>query len=872
MKKVFKIIGITLLIFLLILFAIPFVLQSQIETIVQRYTDENLNAKVSFSSVTLSLIKSFPNAQVDINDLAITTYKPFEGETLAISKSISLTMPIAEVFKSSGDEALIINNIYVDETLLTLKTNKLGDVNYDILKPSKNSDQDLSDSSGFTFDVQDYRIENSALTYIDETNNTTFYITEFNHIGKGTFSGEISELDTETDARLSLTIDSTNYLNNNTLKLDALIDLDLANNKYTFKENKGFINDLLLEFNGFVQQVENGQQFDLSFQNPGASFKDFLAVVPSGYSQSIENVDTEGDFKVNGLIKGLLSEETIPELDINIVSRNASFKYPDLPKRVEDITINAALKNTTGNPEDTYIQIDNFNFKIDADTFKSSATLKNISENMLVNAHIDGTLNLVNITKAYPVKLDKELSGILKANVNTAFDMHAIETNAYDRIKNNGTASITDFIFSSEDIVNPIHIKSAQMSFNPGTVSLNSFDAISGNSDIAATGNITNLLGFLLSDKNLKGNFNVTSKKFLVSDFMVADENSEKGNKATAEGTPLKIPAFLDCTINANAQHVIYDNLNLKNVKGNLIIRDQTASLQNLTSDIFEGKLTLDGRVNTNEKTAFFNINLGANGFDIAQSFTDLDLFKALAPMAKVLNGKLNSSINVSGDLNESFSPNLQTVSGNAAAELLTIQLQSENSQILTALEDQIRFVDFNKLNLKNLKTSLTFENGGVNVKPFFLKYEDIDIAIAGTHRFDKTMDYNVVFNVPAKYLGSDVNRMIGQINDPAVNKISIPVTANLTGSFTNPQVKTDLSSGIANLTKQLIEIQKQKLLQQGENTVKDILGDILLDNTNNSQTTQDSTSTGTQTNTQQTIKNILGNILINKKKNDSLN
>ena len=57
-----------------------------------------------------------------------------------------------------------------------------------------------------------------------------------------------------------------------------------------------------------------------------------------------------------------------------------------------------------------------------------------------------------------------------------------------------------------------------------------------------------------------------------------------------------------------------------------MIIRDQTASLQNLTSDIFEGKLTLDGRVNTNEKTAFFNINLGANGFDIAQSFTDLDL------------------------------------------------------------------------------------------------------------------------------------------------------------------------------------------------------------------------------------------------------
>ncbi len=877
MKKVFKIIGITLLIIFLLLLALPFAFQSQIERIVQRYADENLNAKVSFSSVNLSFIKSFPNAQVDINDLKITNFKPFEGETLVTSKSIALSLPIKEVFKSSGDEPLTINTIDLDETLLTLKTNKLGDFNYDILKESKEEkDENNNTSKGFTFDVQDYAIKNSALTYIDETSNTTFFITEFNHKGKGTFSGNVSELDTETDARLSLTVDSTNYLNNNTLKLDALIGLDLENNKYTFKENKGYINELLLEFDGFVQQVENGQQFDLSFQNPGASFKDFLAVIPSSYSKSIADVETQGDFKVNGVIRGLLSDDTIPELDISMASNNASFKYPDLPKRVENILIDAALKNTTGNPDETFVNINRFNFKIDADEFKSSATLKNITENMLVNADIDGTLNLANITKAYPIELEKELSGILKAKLNTVFDMNAIETNAYGRIKNNGTASITNFVFSSEDIVNPIHIKSAQMSFNPGTVSLNSFDAISGNSDIAATGTITNLLGFLLSDKNLQGNFNVNSKQFLISDFMVADEDSKASNKTTSEEESLKIPAFLDCTINANAQTVVYDNLNLKNVKGKLVIKDQTASLQNMTSDVFDGKMTIAGDVNTKDKTPTFNLNLGADGFDIAQSFTDLDLLQALAPIAKVFDGKLNSTINLQGVLNESFSPDLQTVSGNAFAELLTTQFNSENSAVLKALEDKVSFVDFDKLNLKDLKTSLSFEDGGVNVKPFYLKYDDIDIAIGGNHRFDKTMDYNVVFNVPAKYLGSDVNRLIGQINDPEVNKITIPVTANLTGSFTNPQVKTDLSSGVSNLMKQLVEIQKQKLLNQGENTVKDILGGIMSGNSGNSndpQTTQDSTSTNTPTNTQQSIKNILGGILNkNKTKKDTLN
>ncbi|WP_104734738.1 AsmA-like C-terminal region-containing protein [Hanstruepera ponticola] len=879
MKKAFKIIGITLLIILAILLAIPFVFQSQIEKIVQRYADENLNAKVSFSSVNLSFIRSFPNAQVDINDLVITNFKPFEGETLATSKSISLAMPIKEVFKSSSDEPLTINSINLDETLLTLKTNTLGDVNYDILKESETKNNDSSDAQGFTFDVKDYSINNSAITYIDESSNTSFFITEFNHNGKGTFSGELSELDTKTEGKISLNIDSTNYLDNNTLKLDALIDLDLNKNKYTFKENKGLINQLPITFNGFVQQIENGQLIDITFENPGSSFKDFLAVIPKTYSKDLENVETTGDFKLNGMVKGEITDNSIPNLDIKINSNNASFKYPDLAKRVENINIDVAIKNTTGNTDETYVDINALNFKIDQDVFKASGTLKNITDNMLVNLDIDGVLNLSNLKQAYPINLDQDLSGILKTKLNTAFDMEAIETNAYSRIKNTGTASITGFTYSSEDMVNPIQISNADMTFKPGTVSLNSFNAKTGSSDLAATGSINNLLGYLLSDKKLQGNFNVSSQQFLISDFMEADDNAKEKNKTTADSESLKIPDFLDCTIYANAKTVVYDNLNLKNVVGKLVIKDQRATLSNMTSDIFDGKMSISGDVSTQGTKPSFNINLGADGFDIAQSFTDLDLLKNLAPIAKILDGTLNTTINLKGDLNESFSPDLQTVSGDAFAEVLTRELNAENSKLLTALESNLNFIDFNQLDLKDLKTNLTFDNGKVNIKPFYIKYKDIDIGIAGSHGFDKSLDYNLVFNVPAKYLGSDVNRLIGKINDPEVNKISIPISANIAGSFTNPKVSTDLTSGVSKLMKQLVEIQKQKLLSQGENTIKDILSDVMTGNSGNSNTPKDSTVIKTDTtktntpNTEQTIKNILGGLLNkNKQKKDTVN
>jgi len=873
MKKIFKIIGIVLLIFIAILIAIPFVLESKIDTIVKNYADENLDADLSFDDISLSLISSFPKAEVSVDNLIITNRLPFEGETLVTAKSLSFEMQISELFKSS-EEPLIINEIIADEMLLTLKTNKNGSVNYDIVKESKDNNEVAADttSTDLSFDIENYELNNSAFTYIDEGSNTNIFATEINHNGKGIFSGELSELDTKTEARISMSIDSTEYLSNNIIKLDALIDMDLEQEKYTFKENKGFINALPLEFEGFVQMVEAGQEIDISFKNPESSFKDFLAVIPKAYAKNIENVTTTGNFTVNGNIKGLVSDETIPTLDINMRSDNASFKYPDLPKSVENIIINASIKNTTGNVDDTFIDINKLDFKIDEDTFKSEAHIKNLTGNMLVNANLDGVLNLANITKAYPIELENELSGILKGKLNTAFDMNAIETNAYQRIKNNGSVSISDFIFSSEDIVNPIQINKADLTLKPGVVTLNSFEALTGKSDLYATGRINNLLGFLLSDKKLQGDFKVTSNNFVVADFMVEDESSSSASKkTTSDEESLKIPDFLDCSIYANAQNVVYDNLTLKSVSGKLRIKDQNANLSEMTTNLFGGQLGINGNVSTKETKPTFNMQLAMQQFDVSQSFKNLDMLQALAPIAKVVQGKLNSNIDVSGLLDENFSPDLNTISGNALAEIFTSNIDVSKSPLLSGLYSKLKFVDFDKLE-KDIKTNLSFENGEVTVKPFTVTYEDIPIEVSGSHSFSNTMNYNAILQVPAKYLGSEVNKLIGQINDDDIKNISIPVTASIGGTFSSPNITTDLTSGVSNLTKQLIEIQKQKLIGKGKDELNNLLGGILgggknETKTDSTNTKTDSTKTNPNDAIKEGVKDVLGGLFGGKKK-----
>ncbi|MEM5540633.1 AsmA-like C-terminal region-containing protein [Olleya sp. AS48] len=854
MKKKLKIAGISLLILVALLIASPFIFQSQIKDMVRNYINESVNAKVTFDDVDLSFIRSFPQANVTLDNLTISNVAPFENDTLAKVQILSLDMSIKELFKNASEEPIIINSIAIDNAFVNLKTNKDGAVNWDIAKASDTPTTDNNSSSdGFVFDIENYSISNSAFNYLDETNNTIFKITNLNHSGNGTFSGDVSELDTKTEANVTFSMDGTEFLSNNSLKLDALIDLDLTNSKYTFKENKALINDLPLEFKGYVQLIEAGQDIDISFENPGSTFKDFLAVIPKTYAKNLDNVDTSGNFKINGIIKGQSTETTIPTLDINILSDNASFKFAELPKRVENININVEIKNDNGIVDDTYVNINTLNFKIDQDQFKSSATIKNLTKNMLVNANLDGVLNLANLTKAYPIELENELKGILKAKLNTSFDMNAIETNAYERIKNNGSVSLSDFVFSSADIVNPINISKASINFNPGTITLDNFIATTGQSDLNATGSINNLLGFLLSDKKLEGNFNVKSNVFKISDFMVEGGSKAPINQSTEPATALKIPAFLNCTIIADAKTVYYDNLILKDVKGSLKIADETAQLNNVTSSIFNGNLSLEGLIDTKTAKPTFNMNVGAKNFDIAQSFNDLNLLQALAPITKALQGKLNSSINLSGTLGEDFTPLLNSISGNALAELLTTKIEPKNKQLFSLLESKLNFLDFSKLDLKDLKTKLSFNDGQVSVNPFDIKYKDIKMTVGGSHTFSNTMNYQVVLDVPAKYLGTEVNNLINKINDAAVNDIKIPVTATISGNTLKPQVTTDLTSGVKNLTSQLIEIEKQKLINKGKDKLTDVVGNILGGN-------KPKDSTSTQSNGG--VKDVLGNIL----------
>ena len=846
-KKIFKILGILVLVSILALVAAPFLFKGKIKEIVITTINKNLDAKVSFTDVDISLIKSFPKATVVISDLAVINKAPFEGDTLFYAQDLNLKMAVTELMKGEG-EPMEIEGFSATNTIANIIFNKDGIGNFDIALKEDKPEEESKESSPLSLAIDTYKIDNLKFTFENQASNMKMVLDSIYHSGDGSFKNQVVDLNTKTTTNLLFVMDSVNYVNNAKLTLDAILGIDLNNQKYTFKENKALINQLPLEFDGFIQLTELGQLYDLTFKTPESSFKNFLGLIPQAYSGMIANVKTEGDFKVSGKVKGELKENVIPTFALAMKSDNASFQYPDLPKAVKNIHIDVDVANTTGNLNDTYVDINNLSFKIDQDQFNAQASVKNFIENALIDAKLNGTINLANLTKAYPIKLDKPLTGVLVANIATKFDMKSVELGAYQNMVNQGNLTLTGFNYTGPEMANAVIINKAALTFNPANITLNTFDFKTGKSDLNITGALHNFYGFAFKKETLKGNFNLASNHLQVSDFMTTSTPATE-TKSTKEETAIKVPSFLDCTLNAKANTVVYDNLNLKDVEGTLIIKDQAVTLQNVKTNIFGGAIGMNGTVSTKNDIPTFNMKLGLNQLDITQSFTQFEFLKKIAPIANIIAGKLNSEISLSGNLDpKELTPNLNTLTGDLVGQLLNTSVHAEKSTLLNALDSNLDFIDLSKLNLNDLKTHVAFANGKVKIKPFTLKYQDIAVNVGGEHGFDQNMNYNLNFDVPVKYLGKDINNLISKLSakDQAAIQ-NVPIIANLTGNFTTPKVSTDLKTAITDLSNQLIKSQKDQLVEKGT----DKLVDLLTKNKNTTNTATDSTTT-TKTDTQE--------------------
>ena len=514
--------------------------------IAKKQINKNLSAQVDFKDVDISFFRHFPHVAAGLENLQIIGTGDFSKDTLLSAKKIDVALNFMSLF---GDAEMKIYSITVDKPRVHAIVNKEGKANWDITKPDTSATPQKE--SEFKLSLKKYTINDAYISYVDIPGNMSTEIFHLNHSGSGDFTSDLFTLATKTTAEsVSFTYANIPYLVNVKTILNADIQVNTKNEKYTFKTDDIELNDLKLSTEGYFQFVNDSTYgMDIKFNAPSTEFKTLLSLVPAIYNNDFSKIKTSGKAVFNGFVKGEYNSVKIPAYHINLNVEKGFFQYPDLPQPVKNIGLAVKVDNPDGITDHTVIDVSKGHIEFGNDPFDFTLFLKNPVTVQYIEAALKGKLNLAQVTKFIKLSGDTKLSGLLDADVSAKGNLAVITQQKPGPFTANGFLNISSLNYSSSDFPQPISNSNVQIKFeNPDGVADHTVIQIPaahleiGNNPIDFNVLIKNPASVLYFDGAAKGKFNLAS----VSQFttlepgtklsgMLAADLTFKGNKAAID-------------------------------------------------------------------------------------------------------------------------------------------------------------------------------------------------------------------------------------------------------------------------------------------------------------------------------------------------
>jgi len=415
LKKVSIVILSLFIIFFAAAIAIPLFFKKEIDAKIKSAINKSVNAKVDFKDLDLSLISSFPNLGIKINNLTIVGIDSFAKDTLANVKQLQLNVNLLSVIKG---ETYQIKSVNLNEPNIFAHVLKSGKSNWDIMKSDSTSTSGDTAKTAFKIALQKYTIEKGKIIYDDASLGFFMNLENLNHTGKGDFTQDLFTLQTQSDIeKLTVKYGGIPYLNKVKLDAELPIDIDLKHMKFAFAENKIKLNELVLSAIGYLA-MPNDQDIvmDLKFDAKQSELKNFLSLIPAIYAANFKDMEATGKFAMNGVAKGTYNDKSLPAFNVNLSIENGKVKYPSLPSAINNIQVKSQITNPDGVIDHTVVNVPAFHLEFGQVPVDGRLLLKNPTTDPYVDMALKGKLDLKQLTAIFPMK-DMTLSGILDADV-----------------------------------------------------------------------------------------------------------------------------------------------------------------------------------------------------------------------------------------------------------------------------------------------------------------------------------------------------------------------------------------------------------------------------------------------------------------------
>lgn len=811
MKKVAISVAIVISVLLIATLALPLLFKDRIVAEIKKVANEHLLAKVDFGDFDLTIIRSFPDLTLCMNDLSVTGIEQFEGDTLLYAGELSVRLDLMSVIRGGN---IRIATVGLNKGLVNLLVQKDGKANWDITKPAPSGV--TAPASSFDVSLKSYQLDQCEIRYLDESAGIRVLMKRVMHSGSGNFSEDLFTLSTTSSIeRINVWYHGIKYLSEVQAALLADLEMDMQRSKYTFKKNELKLNDLSIGFNGYVAMPDDAVEMDVKFVSGSNDFRSFISLIPAIYHHQFSDLNSSGTLAFNGFVKGIYGETSMPGYGVKLAIKNGMFQYSGLPAAVKNVQVDLDVNNPDGIPDHTIINLRQLHAEIGNDPFDAHLFVSTPVSDAHFNGAAKGKINLDNISKIVPLEKGVSLSGLLLADLTVKGRMSSIERKRFEELTAAGNLSLTDAKYAAPGYTNGISVNRFVLNFNPRHVALSQCDLKIGHSDLRAIGTLDNLPAYYFRDEPLKGTLSIRLNLLDLNELLPSAAPAQQAETASASTTiaAVEIPSHVDFDLAASITKLLYEDLMIQDLEGKVRMHDAMLEMEGLSFNTLGGSVNMNGSyASTQPDQPAITYKLSVKNADIAQSVKAFEMLKSMAPIAERCSGKVSADFTIKGRLDAQMNPVLNTLTGSGALKTGNVLLT--NFEPVSKIADALKMPQYKQLALDDVSIFFSFRDGRVAIEPFQANLSGSKATIAGSHGFDQTINYTINLSIPKAQLGTQamgvMNGLMTGAGKVTGSSYTLPdpvdVKILIGGTVTKPVVKTGLKDAALSIAETVQE------------------------------------------------------------------
>ncbi|NNC94661.1 MAG: hypothetical protein HKN92_03805 [Chitinophagales bacterium] len=812
MKKVILIFSTLIFLLAAVIIAAPFIFQDRLNEFVIEEINKNPDVTVDYKNPKVKLFKHFPDITIYIEDLKISPKS--KKTSLFHADEVLFSFDLFSVLSGKSTD---ISKIGLLNPVTSYIIKEDGSSNWDFLLTNSKSDD-----AGVSFSIDEYYIANASISYKDEVNKVALDIKKLDHSGSGNFNSEVFDLQSNTSANIQkLSIDNEDYFSNVELKLESILNIDLKEDLYTLKENVLQLNSLELNLDGDIKNTETVTS-DITFNTNNNSINGLLSLLPV-IKQNMGDLKTEGNLQMDGFIKGVFADGVYPDFEINSRIEKGNVSFKEMTHKIEGVNLVALISKMGGDLDNVKVNIKKFNALADGKSIEGSLMLSKILSDPYIDLAVKGKLFLEDLMPYVTDDALESMSGLIDLDVELkAAKSQLLESSG--TLQSKGKIAVENASFSTTAFPEVLKVNEAKFEILNRQLKVSKFQSKMGESDVAIVGNINRIFNYLLSDGKLIGDLTMNSRFFNLNPWLEPNESENAEIYA--------IPENLELSVFATITKVLYEEIDMKDISGQFQIREGKLIYQKVKADALGGKILVDGAYLTKNGKASVDMTYDVSALDIAKTAENLGLVDGYFPVAKYLEGKVSSKMELQSDFTNEMLFDLSTVSGNGN---IKIPFASIQSMPLMEKLSSVSGLKTSNWKIENAWTVVKIKNGKMAVEPFTVKAGGYDMLVSGSNGLDKSIDYLIKLDVPSDKLGTASTTVQNWIkknplpnNSQLIPKV-VRFTFGVSGSFMDPKValksvKNGEDNSIKEEAKQIIEETVDKEIEKAKTQVEKVI------------------------------------------------